>query len=219
MGHDENGPVAPGGLEEVGEGIDGRRVHVVRRLVQDDDLRLATEAGPDREELKLTAGKSVDARAEERPKGLGGLGVGAGELQELVRTKRHVGVADGALALVRDGDSGTPDDLAREDARSAREGSDERRLSAAVRPDEAEDVPGMEVEGDGAHDGPRVTGDDLPIGEERLGAHFPEATPSTQRSMSFRYSSAEAPIAGSRGSLTFGQPRLRARKSGPCPGW
>jgi hypothetical protein len=183
MRHDEDGPVASGSVEEVGEGIDGRRVHVVRRLVQDDDLRLPTEAGPNREELELPARETVDARSEEGPERLGGLGAGAGEVEELVGAKRHVRVADGTLALVGDGDAGASDDLTREDARGAREGADERRLAAAVRPDEAEDVSGVEVEGHGAHHGPRVTGDDVAKGEERLRAHFDEDTAFTHPSI------------------------------------
>ena len=63
------------------------------------------------------------------------------------------------------------------------EGADERRLAAAVRSDEGEDVAGVEVEGDGAHDGPRVSRDDVPVGEERLRHHFPEATALTQPSI------------------------------------
>jgi hypothetical protein len=169
-------------VEEVGESADGRRVHVVRRLVEDDEARLAAEAGPDVQELELASREAIDAQREERAEGLGGLGVCSGQVEELVGTKRHVGVSHGALALVGDGEAVAPHDLARMDPRGSGEGPDERRLAAAVRADEGEDVAGVEVEGDGAHDGTRISGNDGPVGEERLRHHFPDATAVTQRS-------------------------------------
>ena len=44
-------------------------------------------------------------------------------------------------------------------------------------------VAGVEVEGDGPHHGLRVARDDVPVGEERLHRHFPEATALTQPSI------------------------------------
>ena len=121
MGDDEDGPVVPCSVEEVGESANGRGVHVVRRLVEDDEARLATEAGPDVQELELTSREAVDPQVQERSKGLRGLGpVGAGQMQELVGPERHVGVADGALALVGDGEAVAPHDLAREDPATPR---------------------------------------------------------------------------------------------------
>ena len=66
MGDDEDGPIASRGVEEVAEGANGRGVHVVRRLVEDDEPRLAAEAGPDVQELELPSREAVDPQLQER---------------------------------------------------------------------------------------------------------------------------------------------------------
>jgi hypothetical protein len=90
---DEHAPVAARRVQEAREGVDGRGVHVVRRLVEDDDVRVAAEAGPDVRSWNCPPESGRRGCGGGRGASRDGSVVGAGETEELVGAERHVGKA------------------------------------------------------------------------------------------------------------------------------